>query len=68
MLNHRSIAMTESGMSTVTILAKQLPEPSIHSPYIEDGYNITRTDAPKDLGGRLRLNCARTTPELPLRC
>jgi hypothetical protein len=35
------------------------------SPYIEDGYNITLTDAPKDLGGRLRLNCARTTPELP---
>ena len=35
------------------------------SSYIEDGYNITRTDAPKDLGGRLRLNCARTTPELP---
>jgi len=35
------------------------------SSYIEDGYNITLTDAPKDLGGRLRLNCARTTPELP---
>lgn len=26
---------------------------------------MTRTEAPKDLGGRLRLNCARTTPELP---
>lgn len=34
-------------------------------PYIEDGYNMTLTDAPNDLGGRLRLNCARTTPELP---
>lgn len=36
-----------------------------HASYIEDGYSITLTDAPKDLGGRLRLNCARTTPELP---
>jgi len=27
---------------------------------------MTLTDAPKDFGGRLRLNCARTTPELPL--
>jgi len=35
------------------------------SSYIEDGYSITLTDAPKDLGGRLFLNCARTTPELP---
>lgn len=33
--------------------------------YIDDGYNIIRTDAPKDLGGRLRLNCALTIPELP---
>lgn len=33
--------------------------------YIEDGYSIILTDAPKDLGGRLRRNCARTTPELP---
>lgn len=33
--------------------------------YIEDGYNIILTDAPNDLGGRLRRNCARTTPELP---
>jgi hypothetical protein len=23
------------------------------------------TEAPKDFGGRLFLNCARTTPELP---
>ena len=36
-----------------------------HPSYIEDGYSITRTDAPKDFGGRLRLNCARTTPEFP---
>jgi hypothetical protein len=35
------------------------------SSYIEDGYNIILTDAPKDLGGRLLRNCARTTPELP---
>lgn len=40
----------------------QLPN---QSSYIEDGYSITRTDAPKDLGGRFRLNCARTTPERP---
>lgn len=25
------------------------------------------TEAPKDLGGRLLRNCARTTPELPIR-
>ena len=34
--------------------------------HIEDGYNITLTDAPKDLGGRLCRNCARTTPEFPV--
>lgn len=33
---------------------------------MDDGYNITLTEAPNDLGGRLRLNCARTTPELPV--
>ncbi len=33
---------------------------------MDDGYNITLTDAPNDLGGRLRLNCALTTPELPI--
>lgn len=27
---------------------------------------MTRTLAPKDLGGRLDLNCARTAPELPV--
>ena len=27
---------------------------------------MTLTDAPNDFGGRLRLNCARTTPELPM--
>lgn len=26
---------------------------------------MTLTEAPNDLGGRLRLNCARTTPEFP---
>lgn len=33
--------------------------------YIEEGYNITLTDAPNVLGGRLLLNCALTTPALP---
>ena len=33
--------------------------------YIEDGYNMTRTEAPKDLVGRGEVNLARTTPELP---
>ena len=32
---------------------------------MEDGYNMTLTEAPKDLGGRLRRNCALTMPELP---
>lgn len=41
------------------------PEPST---YIEDGYNIILTDAPKVLGGRLFLNCARTMPLLPFVC
>lgn len=41
------------------------PAPAKTSAYMEDGYNITLTDAPNDLGGRLRLNCARTTPEFP---
>jgi hypothetical protein len=38
----------------------------MQSAYIEEGYNITLTDAPNDLGGRLCLNCALTTPELPV--
>lgn len=29
---------------------------------------MTLTDAPKDLGGRLRRNCALTTPLLPKVC
>lgn len=33
--------------------------------YIEEGYSMTRTEAPKDLGGRLLRNLARTTPLLP---
>lgn len=33
--------------------------------YIEDGYNMTLTDAPNDRGGRLLVNLARTTPLLP---
>lgn len=66
MLDHWPVTMTEIRHVNRLALAKQLPKPSIHSSHIEDGYNITRTDAPKDLGGRLRLNCARTTPELPI--
>lgn len=31
------------------------PTPKEHS-YMEDGYNMILTDAPKDLGGRLFLN------------
>ena len=27
---------------------------------------MTLTDAPNDFGGRFRLNCALTTPELPI--
>ena len=40
------------------------PTPN-QSSYIEDGYNMILTEAPKDLGGRLFLNLARTMPELP---
>jgi len=42
------------------------PTPN-QSSYIEDGYNMILTEAPKDLGGRLFLNLARTMPELPCR-
>lgn len=34
--------------------------------YIEEGYSMTRTEAPKDLVGRGEVNLARTTPELPV--
>jgi hypothetical protein len=33
--------------------------------YIEEGYSMMRTEAPKDLVGRGLENLARTTPELP---
>lgn len=33
--------------------------------YIDEGYNMTRTEAPKDLVGRGEVNLARTTPEFP---
>lgn len=33
--------------------------------YIDDGYSITLTEAPKDRGGRLCTNFALTTPLLP---
>jgi hypothetical protein len=57
---------------TCPLTTRPLP-PSSHTPssrpqriaYIDDGYNMTLTDAPKLLGGRLDLNFARTTPELP---
>jgi hypothetical protein len=56
-------------IAVIEFLPDHLPPQCVQTPtrpsYIEDGYSITRTDAPKDLGGRLRLNCARTTPELP---
>ena len=41
------------------------PRPVPPHIYMEEGYSITRTEAPKERGGRLCLNCARTTPELP---
>ena len=48
------------------------PPPALHAlhwlnppSHIELGYSITLTLAPKDFGGRLWLNFARTTPELP---
>lgn len=31
----------------------------------DEWYSMTRTGAPKDRGGRLYLNCARTDPEFP---
>jgi hypothetical protein len=33
--------------------------------YIEEGYSIMRTEAPKERAGRGVENLARTTPELP---
>jgi hypothetical protein len=33
--------------------------------YIDEGYSMTRTEAPKDFEGRGWANLARTTPELP---
>lgn len=42
-----------------------LPSTTRKRNHIELGYSITRTLAPKDLGGRLWLNFALTTPELP---
>ena len=34
--------------------------------YIDEGYSMIRTEAPKDLAGRGWVNFARTTPELPV--
>ena len=38
----------------------------IQGNYIALGYNMTRTEAPNDLGGRLLRKEARTTPEFPV--
>ena len=38
---------------------------SILCNYMEEGYSMMRTEAPKDLAGRGVVNLARTTPELP---
>lgn len=56
--------VTESGSSSINVHPMR-PTPN-HSSYIEDGYNIILTAAPKDLGGRLFLNLARTIPLLPI--
>ena len=32
---------------------------------MDEGYNMTRIEAPKERGGRLCLNWARTAPEFP---
>ena len=37
----------------------------VEQSHIEDGYNMILSDAPNDLGGRLCVNLARTTPEFP---
>lgn len=51
-----------SQMKTI-LTTNSIPNPRT---YIEEGYSITRTDAPKDLVGRGEVNLARTTPELPV--
>jgi hypothetical protein len=45
------------------------PHYQLHSKpsYIDEGYSMTRTEAPKDFVGRGEVNLARTTPELPNR-
>jgi hypothetical protein len=48
-------------MKTV-LTTNSIPEPC----YIDEGYSITRTEAPKDFVGRGEVNLARTTPELPV--
>lgn len=48
-------------MRTV-LTTNSIPNPRT---YIEEGYSMTRTEAPKDLVGRGEVNLARTTPELP---
>jgi hypothetical protein len=49
---HETIRVTNSGADT-------------HF-YIDEGYSMIRTEAPKDLEGRGLVNLARTTPELPV--
>ena len=63
-----SLLVTQSGLRPLSFSSKRPATPSLYDPlqrYIDDGYSITLTEAPNDLGGRLRRNCALTTPELP---
>lgn len=46
------------------LTTNSIPKPFF---YIDEGYSMTRTEAPKDLEGRGEVNLARTTPELPRR-
>ena len=63
-----SLLVTQSGLRPLSFSRGRPAAPSLYDPlqrYIDDGYNITLTEAPNDFGGRLRRNCALTTPELP---
>lgn len=46
-------------------MPKRLPSSNPDDVHIDEGYSMTRTEAPKERGGRLCLNCARTHPEFP---
>ena len=53
----------ENPSSQTNSIIPDTPERNFHQ--IEEGYNMTRTEAPKDFVGRGEENLARTTPELP---